>query len=219
MIHQIQPLLPRIRSFYHNSDVRLSDGTLAWVMAIDGLFFVELLCDLEILCIGESSSSSPPYFGYYSLQNSPTNTNILGDIFMRIQLAITDRLIEPLTNPLPRHSVLLNDIVLLENQIPVSLVAEALSKFQPDVRKLLAHNLDSVCRILSPVPLQNNNSTEEEYDDDAEIQIIEKVLPSHLLGYLYSKIITAGTSSHLDEAGGADAPTGAQTPASWSSGQ
>ncbi|CAI0430490.1 unnamed protein product, partial [Linum tenue] len=79
----------------------------------------------------------------------------------------------------PLHSIAVNDMLLLENQIPISIVAEALAKFRPDAGRVLIRHLDSFCRLVSPIALLNR-------ENDVDLDLEEP--PLHLLEYLYRKL-------------------------------
>ncbi|CAN0830068.1 Putative UPF0481 protein At3g02645 [Linum grandiflorum] len=99
----LSPSLPRIQAYY-GRNLDLNDKTLAWIIAIDGLFFVEILYNEEMLI-----PTSVPYF-----------------------FDSSKRKLSP-------HAIL-NDLVLLENQIPLFLLAELPVEFPPYVKR--RHLLD-----------------------------------------------------------------------------
>ncbi|CAN0875171.1 Putative UPF0481 protein At3g02645 [Linum grandiflorum] len=57
LIHQILPLLPNIRLFY-DIHLHISDNTLAWLLAIDGMFVAEMLYNPQFLLPRTSNSFS-----------------------------------------------------------------------------------------------------------------------------------------------------------------
>ncbi|CAN1334196.1 Putative UPF0481 protein At3g02645 [Linum perenne] len=57
LVHHILPLLPNIRLFY-DSHLDISDDTLAWVLAIDGMFVAEMLYNPQFLLPRTSTSFS-----------------------------------------------------------------------------------------------------------------------------------------------------------------
>ncbi|CAN1242495.1 Putative UPF0481 protein At3g02645 [Linum perenne] len=147
LVHQILPLLPNIR-LYYDSHLHISDQTLAWVLAIDGLFVAEMLYNPQFLLPRSSN-----YFSFSERLRAVT-----GDIVL-------------LENQIPLYSLFppmisLNLCRMLESFCRVLSPFKLLNdsdhnEFNPVVPK---HLLDHVYQLISE---ENRTTTLENHESES----------------------------------------------------
>ncbi|THG18879.1 putative UPF0481 protein At3g02645 [Camellia sinensis] len=126
LVNQLIEHEHRVRACYHMY-LDVEGETLAWIMAIDGLFLLDFLHNYHIHMKENSVSSS----------------------------ATTAHLVDSTGRKLA-HGTVLGDIMMLENQIPIFLLREIVSIqcSLPDVEdNLLPSMLMGFCKSLSPIKL------------------------------------------------------------------
>ncbi|KAF7051725.1 hypothetical protein CFC21_059936 [Triticum aestivum] len=150
----------RIRSHYHRQ-LNLTDETLAWMMAIDVSFLLEFL---QTFCKSNN---------HRTLQRMPSRMSHLVDPSHRTSV----------------HSMLLRDIVMLENQIPMFLLVKVVEMWclsghsiqRPNLSSMLSGFFQEVCLlkgITSPC--------------------IDATRHAHLLDFLYSNMLPCGCVEESD---------------------
>ncbi|GAB2300266.1 hypothetical protein Dimus_034301 [Dionaea muscipula] len=138
LIDKLMKMEPRIRGSYHDSFIHVNGETLAWVMAIDGIFLLDFLHTYT-----DQTTHS-------ALASSPTLT--------RIVMGSTGN------NKFASESIL-KDILMLENQIPLIVLKNIMfvvhctpSETDQDLAdNLLSLLLMDVCKEISPLKFNADN--------------------------------------------------------------
>ncbi|XBH97212.1 hypothetical protein VPH35_087485 [Triticum aestivum] len=152
----------RIRSHYHRQ-LNLTNETLAWMMAIDVSFLLEFL---QTFCETKNRRTT---------QRMPSRMSHLVDPSHRTSV----------------HSMLLRDIVMLENQIPMFLVVKVVEMWcssghgvpRPNLSSILSGFFQEVC-LLKGISSPCTDATRH----------------AHLLDFLYSNMLPCGCVEESDGA-------------------
>lgn len=175
LVQQFTKLEHKIRAHYHRY-LDLSGETLAWMMAVDASFLLEFL---QVYAVEEDG-------GGKDLRRLPSRMSHLVDY----------------TGRKSAHNVILRDIMMLENQIPLFLLRNILESQSPSAEasdETLAKMLSGLLKELSPFKLMDNFPCS-----------IDVKQHSHLLELLYYVIVPQSDDqseeNEIEEANGETAP-------------
>ncbi|XP_038713482.1 putative UPF0481 protein At3g02645 [Tripterygium wilfordii] len=133
VVDQLIQLELKVRASYHKY-LHFSDETLAWMMAVDGSFLLEIL----------------QVYG-----------NKEGKVFDRIPSRIS-HLVDNAGRRTSAHNAILRDLVMLENQIPLLVPRKILEVQFPSIKladQMLHPRLVGLCKELSPVKITEEMPT------------------------------------------------------------
>ncbi|KAL9237743.1 hypothetical protein vseg_012256 [Gypsophila vaccaria] len=140
----------KIRACYHRY-LNINTETLAWMMAIDAAFMVEVI----------------------DTYGTKDGSNVMTQISSRMSHLVD------YSGRKSAHNDILKDVIMLENQIPLFILRELLKFWSTShdiADKILSDNLIGLCKDLSPFKMEENWGRIQPFDCDHLLDYMYKVL-------------------------------------------